>query len=128
MCPHPVICVQKMCLSIFFRLACKFRLKMAPIDHLLMYYLRGWLMQKRLRLIWDRLEGTSGVCWNRLIWRGLLWCRLIWRRLLRSRLVGWLIWRVIMGCIWRTSRGIIVIVLVRLVSIAICVINGIFRG
>ena len=54
---------------------------------------------------------------------GLLWCRLVgW--LLGSRLI----WRMVRRCIWMTSRGIIVIVLVRLVSIAIHIIIGILRG
>ena len=87
MCLHPVISVQKMCFSIFLRFACKFRLEMVPTDHLLVNYLRGWLVRRRPRPIWNRLQGTSGVCWNRLLWRGLLR-----NRLLRGALVvqvGW---------------------------------------
>ena len=93
MCLHPVISAEKMCFSIFLRFACKFRLKMTPINHLLMNYLRVWLSWKRLRPIWKRLEGTSGVYWNRLMWRGLLrnrllrgllWCRLVWRLVMRT--------------------------------------------
>ena len=129
---HPVIGVEKMGFSIPSKFACKFRHEVTPINHLLMNYLRGWLMWERLRPILTRLEGTSRVYWNRLLWRGLLRNRLL-RGLLWCRLVRQLIWRLIRMCIWRTSGGIVVIVvivnvLIRLVSIAICIIIGICRG
>ena len=101
MCPHPVICVQQMCFSISFRFACKFRLKMAPIDNLLVDYLRGWLVWKRLRPIWNRLL-WRGLLRNRLMRRGLLWCRLV-GQLLGSRLI----WRQIRRCIWRPAGALL---------------------
>ena len=51
------------------------------------------------------------------------------RRLLWCGLVGWLQGsRLIRRCIWRTGRGIVVILLVRLVNIAVYVMIRIYRG
>ena len=136
---HPVLSVEKMCFSILFRFACKFRLEMTPINHMLVNYLRGRLMWKRLQPVWSGLEGTSGISWGGLLWRGLLWHRLIWGWLiwwlLRSRLIWrgllWcrLVWWLLRRCIRRTSRGvvIVVIVIVILVCIGIPIVLGIFR-
>ena len=122
-----------MCFSIFLRFAYKFRLEMAPINHLLMNYLRDWLMQERLqptsRICWGRLQ-WRGMLRNRLLRRGMLWCRLLGRGLLRCRLIQgcliWLIWRQLLRCIMRTSRRVIVIIVV--ITIVNHVVLSIIRG
>ena len=136
--PHPIISSKKMGFSIFFRFACKFRLEMTLINHPLVNYLRGWLVQQRLQPVWNRLKGTSEIIWDRLLWRGLLWSRLhrwnlthrigsgrlqwnrlIWKLLIWHLLIGqlliWylLIWYLIWWLLWRcirTSRGIVAII------------------
>ena len=56
----------------------------------------------------------EGAAVEQVVGEGLLWYRLI---------CGWLIWRLLQRCIRRTSRGIIVIVV-----IVICIVTRIFRG
>ena len=99
---HPVISAEKMHFNILHRFACKFRLEMTPINHLLVNYLRGRLMWKRLWPLWSWLEGTSRLSWGRLLWKGLLWNRLIWQ-LLRNGLI----WRGLLWCrlVWHLLRG-----------------------
>ena len=97
---HPITGFKKMSFCIFLRSTCEFRLKMRPIYHLSMNYLRARLIWKRLQWVWDRHCGTSRVSWGRLIWSWLMWHRLIGRRLLWSRLTS--------RCIIGISLGIIV--------------------
>ena len=99
--PHPVISSKEMGFCIFLRFAYKLRLEMTPINHLLVNYLRGRLIWKRLQQVWNRHERTSRVNWVRLPWnrlsrwgrtsricRGrLIWYRLVWNRLNWSRLI-----------------------------------------
>ena len=125
--------------SIFLRFTCEFKLEMTPTNYLLVNYLRGRLMWKRLQPVWTGLEETSRISWaccckgpvvvqvdlgvadlvaaeEQADLQGLLWCRFIWQSLRR--------------CIRRTSRGVIVIfviVIVILVSIGIHIVLRIFR-